>query len=104
MSCSKVYVNNVGTEVLVDAAQDISTAEILILHVKKPDNTEVEWTINEAHWPGIDDDHPNSQIKYIINVGDLDLIGSYKIQPYIDMPTWTGIGQTSSFKVWAKFK
>ncbi len=103
MSC-KVYVDDTGTELLIDVGPDISTATIFEINVKKPDNTIETWPVNPAHWPGIDDDHPANVIKYIINTGNLNLAGSYKIQPYIEMPTWTGSGETSSFQVWPKFQ
>lgn len=101
MSC-KIWVDDIGTEVLMDAKEDISSATVIKLFVQKPDNSVVEWVINPAHWPGVDEDHPVNEIKYLIQAGDLNLKGKYTVQSYVELPAWSGSGDKDSFQVWEK--
>ena len=103
MSC-KIFVNDDGTAIKVDAGEDISEATVIILYVRKPDNAVEQWDIDPAHWPGVDEDHPSNIIRYIVQDGDLDLVGKYSVQAYVELPAWKGRGETFTFKVWDYFE
>ena len=92
---SKYYVNDVGTKMRVDAVTNISTATVLKLKIKKPDNTKVEWI---ATLEGL------TFLTYIVQAGDWDQAGRYSLQSYIEMPGWTGEGDTTSFEIHDAFK
>lgn len=90
----KIYVGDVGTEILIDLQEDISMATDHILFVKKPDGSFVQW---------IAEVHDGQYLKYVCQEGDLDHKGTYKIQPKISIAGWSGLGETVSFKVYDKW-
>lgn len=96
MAC-KSYVEDVGTEILVDCGEDISTSTLQSIVVKKPDGTMVEWASSL---------HPTelNQFRYIVGIGDFNLPGKYLCQAKLVMGTWSGLGETFSFKVYDVFK
>ncbi len=94
MSDDKHYVNEIGTEIIVDCGQDVSSATTTKLEVRKPDGTLAEWdaTIYETDY-----------LKYLTVAGDFDQAGLYAIQPYLVLPTWTGRGETVTFYVFGNY-
>jgi len=90
----KIYLGDVGTEILVDLIEDISMATEHIFLVKKPDFQIVEW-------PAII--YESKFLKYVCQVGDLDQKGKYRIQPKISVTGWSGKGETVSFIVHDRF-
>ena len=92
---SKYYQGDVGTEIYVDTCSDISTATFVSLKVKKPDGTDVEWV-------GVVSD--TTKIKYVVQVGDFDQVGEYRVQSYVEMPSWSGLGDTTTFMVSQPFQ
>jgi hypothetical protein len=90
----KVYVGDIGTIIEIDMQENISTATELKLKVRKPDGTQVEWT------PSI---YGTNYLRYTLQVGDLDMAGTYALQPYMTIGTWTGRGDTVSFTVYDYF-
>lgn len=90
----KIYVGDIGTEILVDLQEDISMAMEHVLLVKKPDGTEDQWATSI---------HNDRYLKYICQVGDLDQKGKYKIQPQIVISGWKGLGETVKLIVYEKF-
>ena len=92
----KLYVGDVGTEVIVWCGDtDISAATDLALKVKKPDGTTVTWT------PSI---HETYYLKYVIQSGDLDMAGIYYLQSSFTLSGWSGLGETAEFEVFAPFE
>jgi hypothetical protein len=91
---SKYYVGDVGTEIIVDTCSDITTAVTVSLKVKKPDGTEHTW---------VGSVYEDTKIRYIVQVGDFDQQGKYRVQAYVEMPGWQGRGDTTYFKVSPSF-
>ncbi len=82
----EVYVGDVGTEVSLNCGVDISTATVRKILVQKPNTTAVvEWSAMA--------DGANS-IRYLTTTGDLDVAGTYHLQPYVELPGWSGKGET----------
>ncbi len=92
---TKVYKNDVGTEIILDCGQDISSSTTRKIKVKKPDNTLVEWT---ASLEG------TTKIKYTTQSGDLALAGKYLMQAYVSIGSWSGSGETCALVVYDSFK
>lgn len=92
---SKYYVGDIGVKIVVDTGIDISNATVLQLKVRKPDNTEVDWT---ATFEGL------TKLSYTIISGDWTQAGRYLLQSYVETPTWKAKGETTSFEVYYKFK
>ena len=92
---SKIYVGDIGTEIIAETGEDLSTATTTTIRVTKPDRTVVEWTGTVSDL---------TSIKYVVINGDLNLTGTYKCQAYVVLPAWQGLGETFTFKVYAVFK
>ena len=89
---STVFVGDVGTVIKLDTGTDLSTATVLKIKVKKPNGTTLEWTATQ--------DASNPKVMtYTIQAGDLDQSGTWKLQAYVEFPSWQGHGQWASLKV-----
>ncbi len=86
----KIYVGDIGTEILVDCAADISTASNPVIEVKKPDGTVVQWP---ATLQG------TTTLRYVTQAGDLDQEGRYLVQARPNILGWSGRGETARFVV-----
>jgi hypothetical protein len=40
-----------------------------------------------------------TSIKYVVQVGDLDVAGDWQLQAYVEFPTWKGRGEVATLKV-----
>jgi hypothetical protein len=96
MSCnvcdgdSKYYVGDIGTDLVVDTCEPITTATTTDLRIMKPDGNLFTWTGAV---------YDTTKIKYTVIAGDFDQAGTYRLQAYVVMPGWTGRGDTVFFKV-----
>jgi len=90
----KVYIGDVGTVIDVDCGESISGATSCALSVLKPNGARVEWSATI---------HGTSVLRHIVVAGDLDVAGTYRLQPMLTLGTWAGRGNTVSFDVWSLF-
>lgn len=90
----KVYIGDVGTVIDVDCGESIVTATGQVLKVRKPNGTEVSWSASIS----------TNSLRHTAIVGDLDLVGTYMIQPYLTITGWTGHGKTVQFEVFARWR
>jgi len=91
----KHYVDEIGTDIIVDAGCDITGATGTIFLVRKPNGTEEEW---EAEV------YESNYLKHTAVEGDLDQTGTYKLQISLTLTGWSGLGETDTFKIYAAFK
>lgn len=91
---SKYYVGDVGTEIIVDTCENITTATLVKLMVQKPDGTNHEW---------IGAVYDTTKIRYVVQAGNFDQAGTYLVQAYVQMPGWAGRGNNTSFKIYPVF-
>lgn len=91
---NKIYVGDIGTVITLDTNEVISGATTTDIKVKKGDGTIATWTGSLSG---------NDSVTYTIVDGDLSCSGIYKIQAYVDMTTWSGLGETAEFQVYAAF-
>ena len=94
MASDKHYVNEIGTEVVIDCGEDISMSTVHTLLVRKPDGATVEWSASI---------YQSNFLLYTVVSGDFDQEGEYAIQPYLTLPGWLGRGQTVKFYVYGLF-
>lgn len=92
---SKLYQGDIGTVIDVDTSTDLSTAIILELRIKKPSGTEVVWAGAL---------HDTTKIRYTIDAADFDEVGTYQVQAYVALPSWSGWGDTTSFAVYDQYE
>jgi len=87
---NKVYVGDVGTEIILNCGQDLTGATGVQIKVKKPDLTTTTWTASVYN---------NNYIKYVIQTNDLDQAGIYYLQASLTLGAWSGLGETAMLKV-----
>ncbi len=93
----KCFVGDVGTLLIVDCKKTITGATGILLKVRKPDETEHDWSATI---------YDTSKIQYTVQAGDFDQAGDYRIQSYLTLGSWVGRGHTfvltvySTFSIW----
>jgi hypothetical protein len=91
----KIYIGNVGTIIDIDMGEDVSQATNLSLSVQKPSGQTVTWI------PQIQD---TNYLRYVLQAGDVDLAGTYRIQPKLTLGTWMGYGIVVQLRVYELFE
>ena len=89
----KVYKNDIGTKIKLDAGCDISAATVWKILYSKPGTTRIK-----GEW--IATPEGTNYAYYITLAGDLDAVGKWHIQLYIESPNWKGYGEMVSFEVY----
>jgi hypothetical protein len=86
----KHYINEIGTDIIVDTGTDITGATDVSLKIKKPDDTTTEWdaAINDTNY-----------LKHTTIVTDFDQAGVYYLQASLTVNGWIGLGETAEFMV-----
>ena len=83
---NKVYVGDVGTELIFDIGVNSSEVAKANIIYKKPNGTKGIWA--GAIVPN------TTEVKYIIGINDLDVPGVYRLQPEITLLSgWKGRGE-----------
>lgn len=97
----KIYVGDIGTEILAAPGLDITGATVSLAVLKPGATTEVTWTAT-VYTDGDGVQH----VRRTTAVGDLDVAGPYRLQPVIALAdgTWAGRGETDEFRVFDKQK
>lgn len=86
-----IFKGDINTRIELDAKRDISEATLLVITYRKPDGTVGEW---EAELSGTD------KALYITKENDLDVVGHWEVQLYVEMPSWKGTGTQATFTVY----
>lgn len=88
---SRVFKDDIGTKIRLNADVDISDATKLEIHYKKPSGTTGIWTaLPEDTYYGY----------YITTSGDLDENGVWDLQLYVEVGPWKGHGEVDTFTVY----
>ena len=90
----KHYLNEIGTEIIINCGSDVSTASKVEIRVLKPNG--------EAVW--IPDKIEKEKVSYITKQGDLDASGFYYIQVYVEQDNWKGLGETATLRIYDKWE
>lgn len=93
-----LHLNDVGTLILItikegSAAVDISSATVQQFDFKKKDGT--TFTVDTQFFT----DGTDGVMEYITLAGDIDQVGKWSVQPYLEMPNWQGHTQKVDFRV-----
>lgn len=96
---SKIYLGDIGLAVIVDVGQDVSGATECSLEVRKPNGDQVSWSAVPHTVSG-----ETNFLRYVTTEGDLDVCGRYLVQAYVSLLSWSGYGETTSFKVYPRFR
>lgn len=92
---NKMYVGDIGTVITLDTNETISSATTTNIEVRKGDGTITTWT---GSLSGTD------SVTYTTVDGDFSCSGIYKVQAYVVMSGWSGLGETAEFQVYAAFE
>lgn len=92
----KIYVGDIGTEFLLDAGQAITGATVSIAVLKPGATAEVPWSASVHTIDGA-----ARYVRHTTVDGDLDVAGSYRLQPVIALAdgTWAGRGETEQVQI-----
>lgn len=91
---SKVYLGDVGTDIILDCGSDISDATVRQIIAKKPSGETVTW-------PAVAEGA--NSIKYKVVDGDIDEAGLWSLQARVVTPSWSGRGETFPMQVYELF-
>ena len=94
MSVVRAYIGDIGRQFELDAGEDITTATVLQIKYKKPDGTTGAWT---AVVSGTDYAVYTTQL-----ADDLDQLGKWLIQLYVEMGGAKVHGPVGSFHVYKR--
>ena len=94
---NKVYAGDVGTEILLDAGEDITSATVSNIEYKKPNGKIGSWT-------GVVKD--KNFVQYFTLLGDNTKkdFGQWEFMIYLETPSWSGHGETVVRQIYDKFK
>ena len=92
---NKIYIDDIGLEIIIDLQTDISDATTYDMLVYK-NGAEETWTAAIYN---------TNFLRYVTVDGDLDVAGIYYIQPKLAFAGgWSGLGETVNFKVNQKWR
>lgn len=94
----KVYLGDVGTVFRVSVGVDLTDATDTVIKVKKPDNTEHEWTAS------VESPASAGIIVYTADADDINQAGTWYFQSLITFPDGEFSGDTVSIIVYNEYK
>jgi len=89
---ANVHVGDAGTEITVDLGEDLTSAILLKIVIKRP--TQTDRYIVET--PVVEDD---TKVVYTTVDGDLSVDGQYEVQVYYSDSSWSGYSTVANFTV-----
>ena len=91
---SKVYVGDTGTAIVLDTLQDISTASLAAIEVRKPNGVLLTWTGAV---------YETTKVRFITLSDTLDLPGEWAMQAKVTMPSGSWLGEVALMRVYLPF-
>lgn len=90
----KVYVDELGKPLKLDAGENISAATAQNIAVRKPDNTEESWDALVVD---------SNYVQHVTEAGDLDQAGTYRVQAVVTVGGIERKGNTARFTVYKMY-
>jgi len=87
----RIHVGDVGTKITLDLETDLTLATAALIKYRKPSGAEGQWTATVTE---------TTKLSYTLQEGDLDEVGLWEIQPYVELPDWKGHGSVVRFYVY----
>ena len=87
----KVYKNDIGTAIILDTTENITTQTELKILYQKPSGLEGYWDASVFD---------TTKARYITTSGDLNEKGLWYLQVYLEIPNWRGYGETVEMYVY----
>lgn len=85
-----IYLGDIGTKIILNCGADISAATKREIKVRRPSGIRGTWTaIQET----------TTSISYITQAGDIDELGQWRIQSYVETPAWKLYGGATTLDI-----
>lgn len=96
MTDEKIYIGTVGLAINLNTGMNLTEATKVSIKVMTPDGKKREWvgSVSQAD---------NMIITYITQIGDLVKDGIYKLQAYVEISAFKGLGETVELTVNKEF-
>ena len=91
MTTSKVYLNDIGTDIILNAGSALTTQTTLTIKYQKPGGTSGEWVASVYN---------TNYAKYTTISGDLNEAGTWLLRIYTELASWQGHGNVVEMKVY----
>lgn len=91
---TKVYVGDIGTDIILDTGHALAGATSVSIEVLKPDSTVASWTGAIT---------ATTKVHFISIAGTFNVAGEYRLQAKAVMPSGTWLGETVSLTVYTPF-
>ena len=86
----ELHVGDVGTEIVLDCGTNVSNSTFREIIAKDPNEKRVHWTASVAD---------ETSIKYVLQAGDLNVAGNWRLQTYVEFPNGKWRGTPTKMKV-----
>lgn len=84
------YVGDIGTQIVVDTGEDLSSATVTQIKIKPPSGSTMTKTASV---------YETTKLLYTITTGDLATAGNYIVQAYVEMGGGKWHGDPAQFHV-----
>lgn len=95
MAGERIYVRHIGLPITIDMGTDISDATTTNILVRKKGG-DATWTATVGS--------DSRSLEYTTVEDDIDVAGTYYLQPYIVTPSYTAKGKTVTMEVYEAYK
>lgn len=93
MTIKKIFVGDIGTEIILEAGEPLTDQTTLQIRYIKPTGETGTW---DAEVYGVGD----TQAIYVTIEGDIDEAGVWKFQLYVELTDWLGYGTISTLEIY----
>jgi len=90
MSDNKIFIGDIGTEIILDAGSDLSSESTLEIHYLKPSGATGIWEASV---------YQTNYAKYTTLADDLDEAGVWRFRIYTVLASWTGYGVVDTHEI-----
>jgi hypothetical protein len=90
----KIYVADTGTAIILDCGQDVSSASVRSIEVRKPDGTLTSWAAVASG---------TTAIRFDSLAGTFDMAGVWRVQAKVTLASGVWRGETVAFTVYANY-
>lgn len=85
-----LYYLDEGVKIILNVGVDISDSTAQKIKFKRPNRTSGEWVAKREG---------SASISYVIQINDLNYVGIWKLQAYVETPNWKLHGEEASLQV-----
>lgn len=80
-----IFKGDIGTKIILNTGSNLSTGTVFKIYYRKPDGTTGSWTAQK--------ESDDLSISYTtLSSSDLDVVGTWVLQSYVEISGWKGFG------------